>query len=208
ALNYHRNNHPGSLQARRSSGIGIVISDITNRFFPLVLRGVESAIVQHGYMLTIFNTDDDVERERQIFSLLRTHRVAGMLAVVAPNPANDVSHIVQAIDMGVPVVCLDRTPPGLSVDSVVVDNIRGSAMCVRHLVGLGHRKIAIINGSLWLQTVRDRYKGYEMALEEANIKIDRDLVREGDFRFDSGYKMTKNLLLSNPRPTAIFVANG
>jgi len=81
-------------------------------------------------------------------------------------------------------------------------------MCVRHLVGLGHRKIAIINGSSWLQTARDRYKGYEIALEEANIKVDRDLVREGDFRFDSGYKMTKDLLLSHPRPTALFVANG
>jgi LacI family transcriptional regulator len=207
-LNYHPNNHARSLKSRRSSVIGIVISDITNPFFPLVLRGVESAIVQHGYILTIFNTDDNVERERQIFSMLRTHRVDGMLAVVAPNPANDVSHIVQAIDMGIPVVCLDRTPHGLNVDSVVVDNIRGSAMCVRHLVDLGHRKIAIINGSSWLQTARDRYKGYEMALEEANIKIERTFVREGDFRFDSGYKMTKDLLLSHPRPTALFIANG
>lgn len=207
-LNYHPNNHARSLKSRRSSVIGIVISDITNPFFPLVLRGVESAIVQHGYMLTIFNTDDDVERERQIFSLLRTHRVDGMLAVVAPNPANDVSHIVQAIEMGIPVVCLDRTPPGLKVDSVVVDNIRGAAMCVRHLVGLGHRKIGIINGSSWLQTARDRYKGYEMVLGESNIKIDRDLVREGDFRFESGYKMTKDLLLSHSHPTALFVSNG
>ena len=207
-LSYHPNNHARSLKSRRSSVIGIVISDITNPFFPLVLRGVESIIVQHGYMLTIFNTDDDLERERQIFSMLRTHRVDGMLIVVAPNPANDVSHIVQAMDMGIPVVCLDRTPPGLSVDSVVVDNIRGAAMCVRHLVGLGHRKISIINGSSWLQTARDRYKGYAMVLEEANIKIDRNLVREGDFRFDSGYKMTKDLLLSRTRPTALFVANG
>lgn len=207
-LNYHPNNHARSLKSRRSSVIGIVISDITNPFFPLVLRGVESAIVQHGYMLTIFNTDDDLERERQIFSLLRTHRVDGMLAVVAPNPANDVSHIVQAIDMGIPVVCLDRTPPGLNVDAVVVDNIRGAAMCVRHLVGLGHRKIGIINGSSWLQTARDRYKGYEMVLGEANIKIERDLVREGDFRFESGYKMTKDLLLSHSHPTALFVSNG
>jgi len=188
--------------------LSVLISDITNPFFPLVLRGVESAIVQHGYMLTIFNTDDDLERERQIFSLLRTHRVDGMLAVVAPNPANDVSHIVQAIDMGIPVVCLDRTPPGLNVDAVVVDNIRGAAMCVRHLVGLGHRKIGIINGSSWLQTARDRYKGYEMVLGEANIKIERDLVREGDFRFESGYKMTKDLLLSHSHPTALFVSNG
>ena len=207
-LSYHPNNHARSLKSRRSSVIGIVISDITNPFFPLVLRGVESIIVQHGYMLTIFNTDDDLERERQIFSMLRTHRVDGMLIVVAPNPANDVSHIVQVMDMGIPVVCLDRTPPGLSVDSVVVDNLRGAAMCVRHLVGLGHRKISIINGSSWLQTARDRYKGYAMVLEEANIKIDRNLVREGDFRFDSGYKMTKDLLLSRTRPTALFVANG
>jgi LacI family transcriptional regulator len=207
-LNYNPNNHARSLKSRRSSVIGIVISDITNPFFPLVLRGVESAIVQHGYMLTIFNTDDDVERERQVFSLLRTHRVDGMLAVVAPNPANDVSHILQAIDMGIPVVCLDRIPPGLNTDAVVIDNVKGAAMCVRHLIALGHRKIGFINGSSWLQTARDRYKGYGIVLQEANIAIDRDLVREGDFRFDSGYRMTKDLLLSHSRPTALFVANG
>jgi LacI family transcriptional regulator len=207
-LNYHPNNHARSLKSRRSSVIGIVISDITNPFFPLVLRGVESAIMQHGYMLTIFNTDDDLERERQIFSLLRTHRVDGMLAVVAPNPTNDVSHIVEAIDMGIPVVCLDRTPPGLQIDAVTVDNVRGAAMCVRHLISLGHRKIGIISGSPWLQTARDRYMGYEMVLEEANLAVNRALVREGDFRFESGYKMTKDLLLGHPRPTAIFVANG
>ena len=82
-LNYHPNHFARSLKSRRSNTLAIVISDITNPFFPLVVRGAEDAASKRGYLLTIFNTDDQLARERQIFSVLRMRRVDGVLVVVS-----------------------------------------------------------------------------------------------------------------------------
>lgn len=206
-LNYHPNHIARSLKSKRTNTLGMVISDIANPFFPLVVRGAENAALSRGYLLTVFNTDDQVERERQVFALLRARRVDGVLTVVAPS-AGPARHLQEIIQAGVPLVCLDRMPAGVRVDSVLVDNIKGSAMCVRHLLSMGHRRIGFIAGSEMLQTARDRVKGYRLALREAGIEYDASLLREGDFRLESGYRMAKDLCLSRSRPTALFAANG
>ena len=206
-LKYHPNQIARSLKSRRTNMLGIVISDITNPFFPLVVRGAEDAGRSRGYLLTVFNTDDRVEREQQVFSVLRMRGVDGILAVVAPN-AGDVPHIRETIELRIPVVCLDRMPPRVAVDAVVVDSVKGAAMCVRHLVAMGHRRIGAITGPEALRTACDRVKGYRKALQEARIPVDSRLLRVGDFRMESGYVLAKDLLLSHPRPTALFVANG
>jgi LacI family transcriptional regulator len=81
-------------------------------------------------------------------------------------------------------------------------------MCVRHLIQQGHRRIGIISGSSSLQTGRERLQGYIAALNEADIDMDAELIKEGDFRQTSGYRLGKDLLFANRRPTAVFVANG
>jgi len=206
-LDYHPNHVARSLKVKNTKTLGMVISDITNPFFPLLVRGAEDAAFAHGYLLITFNTDDRVERERQVLSLLRSRRVDGLLLVVAPNDG-DIEHIRSTVEAGIPIVCLDRILPGIALDSVSVDNVKGSRMCVHHMILRGHRHIAIITGSLGLQTAKDRLRGYELALRDAGFKVEPDLVCEGDFREQTGYKLGKNLLLSRKRPTAIFVSNG
>ncbi|HOL70459.1 MAG TPA: LacI family DNA-binding transcriptional regulator [Bryobacteraceae bacterium] len=206
-LSYQPNHVARSLKSRKTQTLGMVISDITNPFFPLMVRGAEDAAVKRGYLLNIFNTDDHVEREQTVFAMLRVRRVDGVLAVVAPHSSKP-AHLQQMIDAGTPLVCLDRLPPGLQVDAVVVDNAKGAAMCVRHLLSMGHRLIGMISGSSALQTARERVNGYRKALSEAGIPFNPDLLREGDFRLESGYRLAKDLILGNPRPTVLFVANG
>lgn len=205
-LNYHPNHIARSLKSRRSNTLAIVISDITNPFFPLVVRGAEDAASKRGYLLTIFNTDDQLAREQQVFSVLRMRRVDGVLVVVSPE-SGEGTHLAEMIAAGIPVVCLDRVPPNAKVDSVLVDNVKGASICVRHLVGMGHRRIGVISGPRKLQTARDRVEGYRLALREAGIPYSAALVREGDFRFESGYRLAKDLCLSHPRPTALFALN-
>lgn len=207
-LDYHPNYVARSLKANRTKTLGMVISDITNPFFPQVVRGAEDCALKHGYLLNTFNTDDQVEREQQVFSLLRSRRVDGILLVVAPSPAGDVAHIRKMVEAGIPVVCLDRIPQGIALDSVSVDNIKGAQICVRHLINKGHRRIGIITGSLSLQTAKERLEGYRSALRGASIKPEPGLILEGDFREGSGYRLGKDLLLSHQPPTAIFVSNG
>jgi LacI family transcriptional regulator len=206
-LGFQPNHAARSLKSSRSHTLGMVISDITNPFFPLLVRGAEDAALEHGYLLNTFNTDDRVERERTIFSMLRQRRVDGVMAVVAPSP-DPPAHLQHIMDTGVPLVCLDRMPADLRVDSVLVDNVRGAAMCVRHLISMGHRTIGVISGSPSLQTAQDRVAGYRLALSESGIPFNSALIREGNFRPESGHTLTKDLCLSIPVPTALFVTNG
>ncbi len=206
-LDYHPNHAARSLKSRRTQTLGVVISDLTNPFFPLVIRGAEDAALKRGFLLNIFNTDDNVEREQKVFSILRMRRVDGILAVVAPSPDEPV-HIHQMLNAKVPVVCMDRSPENLHVDSVVVDNTAGALTCVRHLISRGHVEIAMISGPMELQTARARVEGYRLALSENGITPRPEFLQTADFRFESGYRLAKALCLGNPRPTAIFSANG
>lgn len=206
-LDYHPDHIARSLKSRRTHTLAIVISDITNPFFPLVVRGAEDAALKRGYLLTIFNTDDQFERERQVFSVLRMRRVDGVMVVVSPD-SDKGTQLAEMIEAGTPVVCLDRMAPHIKADSVQVDNIKGARICVRHLIAMSHERIGVITGPCKLQTARDRLQGYRLALREAGIPFSKTLTREGDFRFESGYRLAKDLLLSHPRPTALFVLNG
>lgn len=206
-LDYHPNHVARSLKLRRTQTLGMAISDITNPFFPLLVRGAEDAALQHGYLLITFNTDDRVEREREILSVLRDRRVDGILLIVAPNNG-DVSHIQKALADGIHIVCIDRIPPSVQVDSVAIDNVRAAAECVRHLLSLGHRRVAIITGPRKLKTAHDRLEGYHEALKTAHIPSDPQLILEGNFRSESGYELGRRLLERPDRPSAVFVSNG
>src|ERR1039457_6290956 len=114
-LDYQPNFVARSLKANRTKTLGMVISDITNPFFPQVGRGAEDCALKHGYLLNTFNADDQVERHQQVVTLARSRRVDGSLLVVAPSPPGDVSHIRKMGEAGIPVVCLDRIPQGIKI---------------------------------------------------------------------------------------------
>ena len=204
-LDYHPDHFARSLKTGQSHMLGMVISDITNPFFPQLTRGAEDAAIKHNYLLVTFNTDDQLERERRVLSVLRTRRTDGVLLVVAPN-AGQAEHIEKIIASGIPIVCLDRVQE-LGVSSIAVDNVAGAGMCVRHLISIGHRRIGILTGNLHLQNAVERLQGYQNALREAQIPIDSDLILEGDFRVGSGYLLTKQIWLGGKKPTALFVSN-
>jgi LacI family transcriptional regulator len=206
-LDYHPNQNARNLKSRRTGTLGMVISDITNPFFPLMVRGAEDAALKSGYLLTVIDTDDQLERERSVFSVLRVRQMEGVLVVVSPQ-SGPAGHLKNTLEAGVPVVCLDRVPAGVSIDSVVVDNLKGALMCMRHLIAMGHRRIAFLGGSPGLQTARDRLRGWRMGLEEAGIEAGPELLREGDFRMESGYRLAKDLCLGRRTPTALFASNG
>ena len=206
-LDYHPDHVARSLKVKRTRSLGLVMSDITNPFFAQILRGAEECALANGYVLITLNSDDKVEREKKILAVLRSFRVDGILLVVAPN-SGDSTHIGNALSSGIPIVCLDRVAENVSLDSVSVNNIDGSQMCVRHLIQQGHRRIGIITGSPPLQTAKERLGGYLAALKEAQIKAEPELIKEGDFREASGHRLGKELLLAHRRPTAVFVSNG
>lgn len=203
-LDYHPNHIARSLKIRQTNMLGMVVSDLTNAFFPQVVRGAEDAAWAHNYMLITLNSDDQVERERQVFSALRARRVDGIL-LVAASTDGDLAHIQSAIESGIPVLCIDRAMHSMGIESVAVDNVAGARMGVEHLIACGHRRIGMLNGPMTVQVARDRMEGYRQALASAGIPFDEALVREGCFRVETGYLASLELLRN--APTAVFSAN-
>jgi LacI family transcriptional regulator len=205
-LNYTPNEIARSLKVKQTRMLAMVLPDITNPFFPEIIRGAEDTAFERGYFLMTANTDEQIGRERRIVAALRSYRVDGLL--LASASGTDTSHLKSTIDAGVALVCLDRFVPGIKTDAVLLDNVRGAQECVRHLLHQGHRRIAIITGALHLQTARERLRGYERAFREGGIAVDPRMLHEGDFRYDSGYRLGKHIMEEANRPTGIFVCNG
>lgn len=208
-LNYSPNEIARSLKVRQTRMLVLVLPDITNPFFPEIIRGAEDAAFERGYLLLTANTNEQTNRERRIVSALRSYRVDGILLASSEDArSHDASHIANLVQGGVSVVCLDRTVPDVPTDAVLLDNVGGAQACVTHLIEQGHRRIGIITGSLHLQTGQERLSGYKLALQEAGIGLEPKLIAEGDFRLASGHIGAKRLMGFRSRPTALFVCNG
>ena len=208
-MNYTPNEIARSLKVKQTRMLAMVLPDITNPFFPEIIRGAEDAAYGRGYFLLTANTNEQLGREQRIISALRSYRVDGILLATAQGAYDhDATHIASMISAGCAVVCLDRAVPDVATDAVLLDNVGGSRACVRHLVQQGHRRIAIITGAPHLQTAQERLEGYKIALREAGIPIDQKLILEGDFRTESGRLCCERLLKRQSSATALFVCNG
>lgn len=190
---------------RTSSGlIGLLIPDIQNPFFADVVRGVEDVAQDHGHSLFIGNSDEDVQKERQYLDLLRSESVDGI--VLPPCEENDkAAHAL--IRDGVPVVCIDRRLTGITVDTVVLNNVAAADQATEHLLRAGHRRIGFIEGRPQISTSEERLEGYAKALARHRIRTPRTLVRAGDSRQASGRALAGELLDLDPAPTALIAGN-
>ncbi len=156
--------------------------------------GGRYAAFERDYFLVTVNTDKQIGRERRLLNALRSYRADGI--VLASAPGAETSHIRNATAAGIAVVYLDRLVACEKADAVLLDNESGARECVRHLLHLGHRRIAIITGPLALQNARDRLQGYEKELRKSDVQVNPKLIFQGDYRLASGYNMAKELLRS------------
>ena len=205
-LEYYPGRVAVHVKVKQTCMLGMILPDITNPFFPEIMRGAEDRAFERGYLLVTANTDEQVDRELQIVSALRSRRVDGILLAAAAG--SNTRHIHAAIEAGIRVVCLDRMAAGVDTDAVLLDNVRGGQRCVRHLIRSGYRDVAIITGPLGLQSANERLQGYRDALREAEIECPRAWILEGDYRKESGYRLGKKLAKMRRRPSAVFVCNG
>jgi LacI family transcriptional regulator len=193
------------LRRNKTSIIGMVIPDITNPFFPAVVRGVEDVAYQNSFRLILCNTDDDSGKEKSYLHELYSYRIAGLVLIPTVN-----SHILDLDDLQLskaPVICLDRRPTDWDGDSVTVDNVNGAFAATSHLLKLGHKTIALITGSQQLDTAAARLDGFLSATRKAKLEIAPEYIQEGRFDRLSGYEKIRILLQQRPRPTAVVCSN-
>lgn len=192
------------LVTRRTHTIGLLISDIGSPFFIKPVRAVEDLAQENGYNVILCNTDEDPAKEMEYLRVLIEKRVDGMIVATT---GKTVPAIRDAQWRGIPLVLFDQELPGLANDTVKMDGVAGSRLATHHLLELGHRRIAIIHGPLERSTGVERLDGYLAALRAARMKPVPELIREGSFKQDSGYRLTKELLRLSPPPTGLFCTN-
>ena len=116
--------------------------------------------------------------------------------------------VLQAVQHGIPVVCVDRSLSSGNLDKVEVDNHSGALQAVEHIIAQGHRRIGIIGGPADSSTGRERLRGYKDAHAAAGLAVKPELVRFGDYKHESGQRLAEELLALASPPTALFVCNG
>jgi LacI family transcriptional regulator len=192
------------LRSKRTKTIALILSDITNPFFTTIARGVQDTAGPRGYAVTFANTDESEAQEWEYLRTLVQRQVDGVLLVPAgrsPEPFRLLR------SQGIPAVLLDRRISVRQLDEVRCDSEAGAYGLVRHLLGLGHRRIAVITGRRDISTSFDRVAGYKRALASASVPVDRKLIRYDSFSLAGGYRMTRQILAIQPRPTAILATN-
>jgi LacI family transcriptional regulator len=205
SLGYRPNPVARSLRTRRSHTVGVLIPDLNNPLFPPIVRGIEDRLAADGYVALIGNTDSDDERERLVFELMRARHVDGFVFATARLRS---ALLAEAAAAGLPVVLVNRHAEGYGFPSVSVDNERGIAMAISHLVSLGHRRIAHIAGPQDVSTGLSRYRGFIAAMGEHDLPVDPGLVRYARaYSVEEGDRCCRELLAAGSGCTAVAAAN-
>lgn len=206
SIDYQPSQLARGLRRVKTNVLGMIIPDITNPFFPAVVRGAEDRAFSNGYRLILCNTDNDHSKELAHLNELRTYLPAGL--IVIPSTFSDLTEQAKSYhDVDTGVVCIDRLPKDWAGDTVNADNEAGAYKATKHLIDLGHTQLATITGPLHLTNAQERLNGFRQAMNEALLPLAPEYVQETTFDRQGGASKTRLLLRLIPRPTAIFAGN-
>lgn len=200
-FHYYPNRIARGLKLEKTETIGLIIPDIANPYFGSIAKTIEVEAHHKGYSIILCDSLDDVDTETELLYLLAGRKVDGI--IIAPTGKNN-RHLVDLQQQGIPIVVIDRYLPETSLPFVTTDNHSGALMAVEHLLEMGHRKIACIQGTQGISANSDRVKGYLDALQKYGIPLNEDWILGNDFGEQNGYLQTLELMRQGNRPAAIF----
>lgn len=204
-VGYRPNSIARGLRTNRTYTIGMLIPDLTNPLFPPIVKGIEDRLSQDGYTLVLANTDGDLERETSILASMSARRVDGLLLATA---RRDYPVVHELLADGVRVVLVNRTMDDAPVPSVMGDEHVGIGLAVKHLVSLGHRRIAYVGGDPEASTGLVRYQAFAAWLQSEGIELDPGLVAvAARFREEPGASAFAELLDRGSAFTAVVAGN-
>ena len=200
---YYPNAHARSLASGRSHTLGLVISDIANPFFPELVKSIEDAAFEHGYDVVLSNTNYDPERTSRYVRRLIGRKVAGVALMTSEL---DPALIAEMARREVSVVFLDLGRPGPHMSNICVDYEAGIEEAIRHLVELGHRRIAFVGGPEHLRSAAKRLEAFRGAVTRL-LPGEPPRIFRGDLKLDGGREAARAMLAASGLPTAVVTAN-
>jgi len=203
-LGYVPNSSARTLSMGRSNLFGVVISDITNPFFPELIHTFNELAVQHKYRAIFANTNYSPERMESSIQGLLEQKVEGIAIMTSEMGP----HLIRMIaDRGIPMVFLDQPVSQKNLSNIVVDYKSGVEQALDHIITLGHRRIAYIGGPQNLRSAAWRQKFFMEALREKGIALDEHYLATGNHRVDGGSAAMQKILQHQPAPTAVITSN-
>jgi DNA-binding LacI/PurR family transcriptional regulator len=203
-LNYFPNTQARALVSGRSKLLGLIVSEITNPFFPELIQGFEDVAVENGYEILIGSTNYEPDRMQRCIRRMVERNAEGVAVMTfgIEQPLLD-----QLADRKVPLVFVDLAPnkPGMSV--LKVDYHHGIRQGVQHLAALGHRSIGFVAGPARLHSAQSRLAAFKKALEECGIPVEEKRIIEGDHTMEGGMSAAEQMIEAKDLPTAIMCSN-
>lgn len=203
-LKFYPNTNARALGSGRSSLYGLIISDITNPFFPELVKSFEDVAVQYGQEVLIANTNYDKHRTEQCVTRMLQRKVDGVAIMTSEMD----EHLIDEFSSRkIPLVFLDTGKVQKGISNIAVDYAAGIDAAVEHLRGLGHSAIGFISGPADLTSARVRRKAFIASMKRMGLDPAKDLIEEGNHRMDGGHNAMTRLLRKEMRPTAVLASN-
>jgi LacI family transcriptional regulator len=205
-LGYQRNKFASNLRLRKTHTLGVVVPKLDSYFMATAIAGIEKITNKCGYSLIINQSQESGKKEAESVMTLFNSRVDGLLVSLAYDTRN-LDHFRILFDKNIPVVFFDRVFECSGCASVVIDNYRAAYETVAHLIDQGCRRIFHLGGSSLRNVYADRMRGYRQALEDNNIRFDKELLIISQLDSASVKENVKDILRMKKKPDAVFTAN-
>lgn len=200
-LSYHPNILARDFRRAETNRVLVLLQSISNPFYSTIVKGIEDVAQKHNYSIMLCNTDSDLIREKNYIDLLAKRVVQGAILLDTEMTVEELNIVADENNM---VLCCEYKP-GVNVSHVMIDNYSAAKAIVKHLLTLGHRRIALICGDSHLSSTGLRYKGYVDALTEAGISVEESMIFWSDTSsFKMGMRAMETILHNEERPTAVF----
>lgn len=203
-LGYYPNSHARTLGSGKSQMYGLIISDITNPFFPEVVKHFEQIAVEHGQEVLIANTNYQPERMKICVRRMLERKVDGV-AIMTSEMEPELIQVLK--NRGVPIVFLDTGDVGSQISNILIDYDHGVGIAIDHLTSLEHRRIAFISGPPSLASARIRQQAFLAALHGKGLKCVDEYIGTGNHRIEGGQAAMERMLDLRVKPTAVLASN-
>jgi len=194
-----------SLRTRTTHTVGFVVPDVASPFYAAALKGAQGALEQSGYRVMLMDSGQEVAGEVAALRTLLNHQVDGLLLSTVGISMRVFDEIVSR--RGTPCVFFDSMLAGAGAGSVTLDNAEGIGLLIDHLVVHGHRRIALLAGSLDETSGHERLEGFHAAMTRQHLRVSPELVRVCKWTQEEGRLATLELLSLESRPTAVVASS-
>lgn len=203
-LKFYPNTNARALGSGKSNLYGLIISDITNPFFPELAKSFEDVAVQYGLEVLIANTNYDKHRMEQCVTRMLQRKVDGVAVMTSEME----EHLIDELSSRkIPLVFMDTGTPQKGISNISIDYAAGIDAAVEHLRSLGHTSIGFISGPMDLVSAMTRRNAFIASMKRTTLNPDKNLIEEGNHRMDGGHEAMARLLNKGVRLTAVIASN-